>query len=156
MTKHLKVRLLLLLLTALGGTAWAADSAEADTISELIRLDHAWTEAEIRSDVAAISGLLAEDFISVSPIGSTADKEQFLRDYRSGDLKIASEQLWDYRVRLYGNTAVMMHVAILSGTYKGRNISGRNRSIHVWVKESGRWRIVANQGTPVVQERHGN
>jgi hypothetical protein len=148
MRNHVGVGLLLIAITGLTHPGQTGDSA---AVAQLIRLDHEWTDAEIRNDVAVIGRVLAEDFISVSPVGSVADKQQFLRDYSSGDLKIASEQLSDYRVRLYGKTAVMTHLATLTGTYKGRDISGENRSFHVWVRQGARWEMVANQGTSVVR-----
>ncbi len=132
------------LLFAAGGIARSETTADV-----LVRLDREWTAAQIRGDADAVGRLLSEDFISVNPVGGVSDKKQFLRDYRSGDLKIESEELEGYVIRAHGDVAVMVHMATLRGTYRGERIDGRNRSMHVWKKTPQGWLMVASQGTPI-------
>ncbi len=128
----------------------AAETATAERVDRVLeRLDREWTEAEIRGDVERVGRLLSEDFISVNPLGGVSNKQQFLADYRSGDLDIESEQLAGYEVRVHGDVAVMVHTATLQGTFRGTRIDGRNRSMHVWKKMPQGWLMIANQGTPI-------
>lgn len=114
---------------------------------ELIRLDQVWNEAEVRGDTAALERLLSDDFVSVGLRGTIQARAEVLEDFRSGDAKLTSLVADDYRVRIYGETAVMTHRATLKGTYKGQDISNTYRTTHVWVKQHGRWQVVASQQT---------
>jgi len=127
----------------------AAVAVSESTDRVLERLDREWTEAQIRGNADAIGRLLTEDFISVNPVGAVSDKQQFLTDYRSGDLDIESERLDGYVIRVHGDTAVMVHTTTLQGTYRGTPIDGRTRSMHVWRKTRQGWLIAASQGTPI-------
>lgn len=128
----------------------AAEVPSSEAIDRVLeRLDREWTEAQIRGDADAVGRLLTEDFISVNPVGGVSDKQQFLADYRSGDLDIESEQLDGYVIRVHGDIAVMVHTATLQGKFRGTRIDGRNRSMHVWKKTPQGWLMVASQGTPI-------
>ncbi len=114
---------------------------------ELVRLDQVWNGAEVRGDVAMLEHLLSDDFISVGLRGTIEARAEVLADFRSGDAKLTSLIADEYRVRIYGDTAVMTHLAKLKGTYKGQDISNTYRATHVWVKQHGRWQVVASQQT---------
>jgi hypothetical protein len=45
-------------------------------------------------------------------------------------------------------TLVLPCVTIV-GRYSGREVAHDLRSLHVWINEDGRWRLVFNQLTPV-------
>ena len=79
----------------------------------LERLDREWTEAQIRGDADAVGRLLTDDFVSVNPVGGVSDKQQYLADYRSGELDVRSERLDGYLIRVHGDSAVMVHSATL-------------------------------------------
>jgi ketosteroid isomerase-like protein len=149
---------LLLTLMLVAQKSTRAEEASGETGQEstgraLERLDRQWTDAEIRGDVDAIGRFLADDFIAVNPIGGVSEKQQFLADYRSGSLDIESERLDAYMIRVHGDTAVMVHTALIKGTYRGARIDGYNRSMHVWRKTPEGWLIAATQGTPIVLAR---
>jgi ketosteroid isomerase-like protein len=47
-------------------------------------------------------------------------------------------------VRVYGNTAVETGRSIMNGQDKGQTVPRDTRFTRVWVKQQGRWRLVAN------------
>ncbi len=51
----------------------------------------------------------------------------------------------DYKVRIFGNTAIMTHRGTVEGV---RNI--KFRSTHIWMKRGGKWLIVAHHGSRVI------
>jgi ketosteroid isomerase-like protein len=55
-------------------------------------------------------------------------------------------------VRVYGKTAVMTGQFTAKGTFKGKNIDVRERYTAVWVKQNGRWQLVAEQGNFIKQQ----
>jgi ketosteroid isomerase-like protein len=71
---------------------------------------------------------------------------------RLGDLKFESAKSSDVKVRVYGKTAVMTGRFNAKGTFKGKTIDVRERYTAVWVKQNGRWQLVAEQGNFIKQQ----
>ncbi len=129
------------------------DRKQSSTIEqELIKLDNEWNDAEVSADIPKLDRILADPFISTSVSGAVETKAAVLEEFKSGDTKLESIAADDYRVRVYGNTAVMNHRATMKGQYKGQDISSAYRTTHVWVKQHGRWHVVATQQTRIAQQ----
>lgn len=132
---------------AMGEKVGATSSAE----QELIKLDKEWGEAGLRGDAAVLEGILADDFMGVSPTG-IATKAQSIAEAKTNAANITNATYIadQYTVRfLDPNTAVMTHSALEKGLDKGKEYTDQHRSMHVWVKRNGRWQVVASQATPV-------
>jgi ketosteroid isomerase-like protein len=108
-------------------------------------------DAQVRRDIAALDGLLADDFIVTRAGGVTADKAQNLAEIESGDVSFTSYENDDVRVGLYGDAAVVTGQVKTSGTYKGQDFSGRFRYTKVFVRRDRQWRIVAWHATSIPQ-----
>ncbi len=108
----------------------------------LIEMDKAWTAAELRGDMKAISTYIADDFWGTTTEGVVENKAQYLKGIKaSKDTDVADE----YSVRFFGpDLAVMTH----RGTVKGEQNS-QYRSTHVWVNRNGKWQIVAHHGSEI-------
>jgi len=65
-------------------------------------------------------------------------------DFTSGDLKFQSITTDDVQVRVYGNTAVETGRSTMDGQDKGQTVPRDTRFTRVWVKQEGRWQLVAN------------
>jgi ketosteroid isomerase-like protein len=78
------------------------------------------------------------------------NKPQVISDFTSGDLKFQSITTDDVEVRVYGNTAVETGLSIMSGQDKGKTVPRDNRFTRVWVKQQGRWRLVANHYSSLI------
>src|SRR5437867_4308515 len=61
------------------------------------------------------------------------------RRIRKGELCMRPAQ-----VRVYGNAAVETGRSTMNGQDKGRTVPRDTRFTRVWVKQQGRWRLVAN------------
>ncbi len=93
----------------------------------------------------------AEDIAYTTGNGGFSTKAQTVDEFRSWARKLHFVEHDDYRVRAYGNTAVL--------TYRGNDIMERNgkvgnkslvRTTDVYVKQDdGVWRIVVHHVTPV-------
>ena len=126
---------LVIALVALGLTFPAFGAGKADE-EALIKLDKEWGEAG--ADTAILARILADDLISLDSEGVT-DKEGVLA---AGPGPAADEPyaVGDYQVEfLDDSTAIMVH-----------SVGGSNPhwSMHVWVKRSGGWQVVASSSTP--------
>ena len=115
------------------------------SVEEVIRkLDNERIQAQIHADATALDHIYAADFIGVGPSGRVRTKPQVILDFTSGDLKFQSITTDDVQVRVYGNTAVETGLSTMIGQDKGRTVPRDTRFTRVWVKQQGRWRLVAN------------
>ena len=117
------------------------------------KLDRERIQAQINADAAALDRIYAADFIGIGPSGTVRAKPQVLSDFTSGDLKFQSITTDDVRVRVYGNTAVETGRSTMVGQDKGKAVPRDNRFTRVWVKQQGRWRLVANHYSPLITQR---
>ena len=108
---------------------------------QLIQLDKAWTSAELKGDKKAAGDLVADDYVGTTQRGEIENKTQYLAGVVPNADMVKSD---DYKVTIYGNTAIMTHRATVSGV---RNM--QFRSTHIWMKRKGKWQIVAHHGSPV-------
>jgi ketosteroid isomerase-like protein len=144
----------ILLLTAAPIALAQEQSARRDqrrSVEQIIRqLDHERIQAQIGADAVALDRIYANDFIGIGPSGTVRTKPQVISDFTSGDLKFQSITTDDVRVRVYGNTAVETGRSIMSGQDKGKTVPPDNRFTRVWVKQQGRWRLVANHYSSLI------
>ena len=114
-------------------------------VEQVIRkLDNERIQAQIHADVAALERIYADDFIGVGPSGTVRTKPQVISDFTSGDLRFQSITTDDVRVRVYGNAAVETGRSTMNGQDKGNAVPHDTRFTRVWIKQHGRWRLVAN------------
>ena len=144
----------ILLLTAAPIALAQEQSARRDqrrSVEQVIRqLDHERIQAQIGADAVALDRIYANDFIGIGPSGTVRTKPQVISDFTSGDLKFQSITTDDVRVRVYGNTAVETGRSIMSGQDKAKTVPPDNRFTRVWVKQQGRWRLVANHYSSLI------
>ena len=117
---------------------------QKSTVVQVIKVDHERIQAQISADRAALDRIYADDFIGIGPSGTVRTKPQVLSDFTSGTLKFQSIEIDDVQVRIYGNTAVETGRSTMHGQDKNKTVPVDNRFTRVWVKQSGRWRLVAN------------
>ena len=108
------------------------------------KLDNERIQAQIHADAAALERIYAEDFIGVGPSGTVRTKPQVIADFMSGNLRFQSITTADVQVRVYGNAAVETGLSTMNGQDKGNAVPHDTRFTRVWIKQQGRWRLVAN------------
>jgi ketosteroid isomerase-like protein len=121
-----------------------ATKDQGSTEQFIRQLDSERIQAQIGADAVALDRIYADDFIGVGPSGTVRTKPQVLSDFTSGTLKFQSITTEDVQVRIYENTAVETGLSIMIGQDKGKTVPRDTRFTRVWVKQHGRWRLVAN------------
>src|SRR5689334_13480482 len=146
MKRALLIAVLVLTAVATGGGQKQSPSGSHQTsVEEVIKkLDDERIQAQIHADATALDRIYADDFIGVGPSGRVRTKPQVISDFTSGDLKFQSITTDDVQVRVYENTAVETGRSTMIGQDKGRTVPRETRFTRVWVKQQGRWRLVAN------------
>ena len=127
------------------GQEQSANRDHKSSVEQAIRqLDNERIQAQIGADAAALDRIYADDFIGVGPSGTVRTKAQVIADFTSGDLKLHSITTDEVHVRVYENTAVETGLSTMVGQDKGKAVPRDTRFTRVWVKQQGRWRLVAN------------
>jgi ketosteroid isomerase-like protein len=118
---------------------------------ELKGLERQWEEALTRRDVAALDRLMAEDYTLTTVRGEVVNKARVLEEVKSANVT-ATVQNTDTAVRLFGDTAVVTGVVLISGKFNDQDVSTQSRYMKVYVRRSGHWQVVAAQATLVAQQ----
>jgi ketosteroid isomerase-like protein len=114
---------------------------------ELLKLENDFARAVTNNDADAVDGFLADDWIIVDPDGGLTDKARFLAVIRSGALSHELMESADWRVRLYGNTAVVTGLTTTKGKFMGQDFASCERATDIFVKQNDRWQCVFTQLT---------
>jgi ketosteroid isomerase-like protein len=127
------------------GQEEGAKKDQTASVEEIIRkLDNERIQAQIHADATALDRIYAADFIGVGPSGTVRTKPQVISDFTSGELKFQSISTDEVQVRVYGDTAVETGLSTMIGQDKSKTVPRDTRFTRVWVKQQGRWRLVAN------------
>src|SRR6478672_10747729 len=81
-----------------------------------------WTMAERQNNARALENLLANDYIGVGPRGFMLTKEDWLQRYNSGDLSNEAFNFDDVKIRLYGDTAIVVGRQTQKTKYQGQEV----------------------------------
>ena len=146
MTKLLAIAVVAFSAVAMAsGQEQAANRDPKGNVEQIIRkLDDERIQAQIHADAAALDRIYADDFIGVGPSGTVRTKPQVISDFTSAELRFQSITTEDVRVRVYENAAVETGCSTMVGQDKGKTVPHDTRFTRVWIKQQGRWQLVAN------------
>ena len=116
---------------------------------DIMRIEKEMLAAALKGDTGPSERYLADNYVFTGPDGLTMGKAQSIEDLKSGNLKLQAASLDDTKVQVYGDTAIVTYSSNDKGTYKGKDITGKTRWTDVFVKQKGRWMIVASHGSTV-------
>ncbi len=125
-------------------------AAQAPAAEDSVRAaEAARGQALLHADTAALSRLVADEFVESSRLGQLRTKVDNMRDIASGDLKLTAVKYDSLAVRIYGDVAVLRGIADNAGTFHGFPFTGKIRYLRIFVRRDGRWQAVAMQQTPM-------
>ena len=109
---------------------------------ELLKLEKEFAKAIVKNDLEGIGRLVADDWIIIDPNGGIVDRTRFFEVIKSGALTHEMMESEDFRVRVYGDSAVVTGVTRTKGKFMGQEFSTQERATDVLVKRDGRWQCV--------------
>ena len=109
---------------------------------ELLKLEKAFADAIVKNDLEAIGRLVGDEWIIIDPDGQIVDRTRFFEVIKSGALTHEMMESEDFRVRVYGDSAVVTAITSTKGKFMGQDFSTQERATDVFVKRDGRWRCV--------------
>lgn len=113
---------------------------------ELLKLDKTFLDAILHNDVATVERILPDDFLSVFPDGSVANKTAELENVRSVELE--SYSIDKVQTHWYGDDVAIINFR-LSLRMKNHNTKQVCDS-HVYLKRDGQWQMIMGQTTPIL------
>lgn len=126
------------------GLAAQAPATREDSVRAL---ETARGQALLQADTAALSRLIADDFVEISRLGALRTKADNMREIATGSLRLTAVRYDSLTVRIYGDVAVLQGIADNTGVFRGFPFTGKIRYTRVFVRRDGRWQAVAMQQT---------
>ena len=141
------MRPLLTLAAGLAAVLVAVPALAAPLPADLAQAAHDYDQAQIHSDKAELTRLLADDYVLQNSGGQVQDKASFIADSVAPGFHLEPFTVEQPIERLLGDTALLGGVATLQGVSGGKPFTARLRFVDVWAKRHGRWQVVLTQAT---------
>lgn len=129
----------------------APTAATTNAEVEIKKLEEMRNQAVLHGDVSVLDRMTSDDYTFVTLRGEMRTKQEILKGFASGSFHYDSRQIFDLKVRVYGNTAVVTGRSVQKGMENGKDYSGDYWFTRVYVKQNDQWRTVALQTTPIRQ-----
>ena len=107
-----------------------------------------WVKALVRGDAQTLDRIMADDFYFVYPMEGD-DKDQFLMDVISGQIKVEYLNRDNVTVKIWEHTAVLSAYDSAKWSYQGRDFSGQYKVVHIYAERNHQWQRVAVQACPI-------
>jgi len=108
---------------------------------------HAGCAAFERGDVAAVEAFLGDGFTLTNGSGDVTTREQTLDEVRKREPRYEVFRNSRLRVRLYGDTALVLGITTVKGTSAGKPFAAELAFTDTLLKRGGRWVIVASHAS---------
>jgi len=138
-----------LFVIAIGSLALAQTTANVE--QEIRQIEEQLRVAAIKSDVAVLERLLADDYTNINPNGLVRTRTEVIADVKSGAAKTTALELSNIKVRVYGDAAVLTCDATVKSQLRGQDTSGQLRRMRIFARRQGRWQAVALQQTRIAK-----
>jgi len=113
-----------------------------DVEEELICVATEWDRAMVENDAETIGRYLSDDWTIVGSDGNVSDKATFLGLIQSGALTHDVMESHEMKVRVYGDTAVVLAKGVSGGKYQGQAFREVERVSCVFVRQNGQWKCM--------------
>jgi hypothetical protein len=146
-----RILAVLVLCAAVGLTiSIQAKDVPSDVQQALIALDKQW--GNVGADTAKLDRIIGDDVLAVGTKGDEQDKKQIIADNvatasQANDVAYAADE---YKFNILSpDVVVMTHRRTTKSMQNGKEVTESHRSLHVFQKQNGEWRVVANAQIPI-------
>lgn len=126
------------------GKAVAAPAVGVE--AQLKKLEREWFAAVVKKDLATLNRIFADDFIAIKSDGGFVTKAEMVEMFSSGKIQLDEIRSDEFKLRLYGTTAV---VTGRSTYIRAGKPLGASSHTEVWVKRAGIWKAVSWVSIPL-------
>ncbi len=121
----------------------------AETESEIRTLDEQMRQGALHGDASILEKYLASNYVAVGADGKELNRDQAIQARKSGAVKYERIDMRDTKLRLFGSTAIVDHVATVKGSRDGQPFNGDFHATFVWVAQGGRWKLASFNSVPI-------
>ncbi len=107
-------------------------------------MERLWNEAQVNRDARSLDAMLGAHFVNTEYDGEVSDRNKFLADIKDPQFNLASLNIQDAKVSMYGDSAVVVGTYRTKGMYAGKPYEHVGRFTDTWVFSDGRWQCVAS------------
>ena len=119
---------------------------KGDSVEQAVmQMEEELRVAVTKGDMKTYGRIVGDDYVFTNQDAVVRTKAQMVSAYDSGSLKYESVKFDEIKVHAYGDTAVVTGRQTLKGQDNGKDLSGQFRYTRVYVKQQGRWQLVATQ-----------
>ncbi len=127
---------------------FAASVVGQDKAANSVRqAEDSWVAAIKSKDKTELEAILSNDLVYTHSTGLVENRDQYIASLTSGSQKYDGVSYDAPSIRVYDSTAVVATKVTMTGSTKGTPFNNQLRLLHVWVKQSGKWMLVAHQTT---------
>ena len=146
--------LIVILLLTIALPVWrvaAGDVAKTADEQALLDLEYQWAKAYVSVNADQLASILSPDYIQTNTRARVTDREEEVADLRKGTFRYEKFETTEMKVQIYGEAAVVTGLIAAKGTDKasGKTIEGQMRMTDTFIRQNGKWLVVASQTTRV-------
>lgn len=146
----LTMAVLSLALGQISGTKANYSNQKDDSVEQAVmQMEEELRVAILKGDSKAYGRLIGDNYVFTNEEAVMRTKAQMVSAYDSGSIKYESVKFDDLKVHAYGDAAVVTGRSTVKGKDGGKDISGQYRYTRVYVKQQGKWQLVATQTTTI-------
>jgi ketosteroid isomerase-like protein len=128
----------------------AAAGDRSEDAASVERVERELVAAIAAGDLATYNRIVADDYVAYTTSGQMQTKPEIMASYRTGTRKYFGLSIGDVKVRVFGETAIL--VARTTGTRieeGGAKVPNTVRYFRVFTRRQGQWRAVMQMVTPL-------
>lgn len=122
----------------------------------MIDIEYQWANAYVSGDAEKLASILSRDYVQTNTRARVTDKEEEVSDLRKGTFRYEKFETTQMKVQLYGDAAVVTGLIAAKGTdtASGKTIEGHMRMTDMFIRQNGKWQVVASHTTLVPCPEH--
>jgi ketosteroid isomerase-like protein len=132
------------------GVAVLAKTQTQSVEQELIKLETKWVDDAVKHDVTTLDKMLVDEF-TLTFDGAVYTKAELL-EYIKSNKEEASIVTDEWKVRVYGDAAVVTARNTRKMQSEGKEVTSQDRFTDTWIRRDGRWMCVAAHNSTVPQK----
>jgi ketosteroid isomerase-like protein len=122
----------------------AASAQEKSDAATIRALEMKWTESYKQHNIDILSSLLSDEFVITVEDGSVYSKAGYISHSADSGTKVDVAELSDIKVRMHGDTAIVIGAYHEKGESKGKSYEYHDRLTDCWMKIGGRWQVISS------------
>ena len=122
---------------------------DSEFVSQVLQAESEWLLAHLNCDVAALGGLMADEYAQINSKGSIVRKADVIASFESGARHWDEAHSDELHVQVYGEAAVVIGRWQARGVNTGQAFDYTARYVSIWVWRDGRWQVVSDQSTEI-------